>query len=257
MLSKNQAKYIRSLQQKKYREMHGQYLAEGTRLVVDLLREGIRPIGLYALPGWVDEHAQDLQIEPETVTAEELARISSLSSPPPVAALFDIPSVSIDPCCAFSELVLALDDIRDPGNLGTILRIADWFGIGKVVCSPSTVDLYNPKTVQAAMGSVARVKVQYSGLSEWLGKVPADTPVYGTFLEGRNLYTSSLKPCGVIVIGNEANGIGADTGRLVTERLLIPSFSDATHAESLNAAVATAVVCAEFRRQTSPPTHHT
>ena len=172
-----------------------------------------------------------------------------MTTAPPVLAIFNNPEVKFTADSLKSNLVLLLDDIRDPGNLGTIIRIADWFGIKQVVCSETTVDLYNPKVIQASMGSIARLQVIYTDAVSWLAYLPSTTPVYGTSLDGKNLYERKLSATGVIVIGNEAKGISKGVQKYVTDKLLIPSFSATTHAESLNASVAAAIICAEFRRQ--------
>jgi len=153
------------------------------------------------------------------------------------------------PSTASDDLVLCLDGVQDPGNLGTIIRTADWFGIKHIVCSQQTVDAFSPKVVQATMGSIARVSVHYTDLTSFLTSLPEGTPVYGTFLDGKNLYHEQLKPNGVIIMGNEGNGISAEIARHVTHRLLIPPYpADSDTAESLNVSIATAIICAEFRR---------
>jgi RNA methyltransferase, TrmH family len=187
------------------------------------------------------------------VTEGEMERITGLSSPSPTLALGEIPQTNSLPCSQINDLVLALEDIRDPGNLGTIIRIADWFGITSIVCSDQTVDLFNPKVIQATMGSVARVRVDYCNLPEFLSSLDPSTKIYGTFPEGENIYTKQLEPEGIILIGNESSGISAEVASHVTDRITIPSWSPESsrrdHAESLNASIATAVVCAEFRRR--------
>ncbi|MBR5440037.1 MAG: RNA methyltransferase, partial [Prevotella sp.] len=201
------------------------------------------------------------------VSEEELRRLSFLQHPQQVLATFPIPSptpnsiansnsqlsiinyqLSIVNC----QLSLALDGIQDPGNLGTIIRIADWFGIETVVCSPDTADAYAPKVVQATMGSLARVKIVYQDLAELIDALPTDFPVYGTLLDGRDIYAEALTPHGLIVMGNEGNGISPEIARKITRRLLIPNYpADRPTADSLNVAIATAITCAEFRRRAS------
>jgi RNA methyltransferase, TrmH family len=249
MLSKNQIKFIRSLQLKKFREIHRQFTAEGTKLVIDLLEGQVPARQVFATSDWIGEHREKIIGDLVMVTDEELSRVTTLTTAPPVLAVFDIPDISYSPDLINSGLVLLLDDIRDPGNLGTIIRIADWFGIRQVICSETTVDLYNPKVIQATMGSVARVGVSYADPGKWLAQLPAGTRVYGASLEGEDLYKRNLSASGVIVIGNESNGISAGVQQYVTDKIFIPSFSTSAHAESLNASVATAVVCAEFRRR--------
>ena len=191
-----------------------------------------------------------------------LSRISFQQHPQQVLALFPIPSLSTlrsalplgsaknsQLSTLNSQLSLALDGIQDPGNLGTIIRIADWFGITYIFCSEDTVDAWNPKVVQATMGSIARVHIIYCNLSELIDSLPQDFPVYGTLLDGDNIYTQPLTPNGLIVMGNEGNGISPDIRARVNHRLLIPSYRQDDTAESLNVAIATAITCSEFRRR--------
>lgn len=248
MLSKNKIKFIRSLEQKKYRKEEQAFLAEGNKLVGDLLGHFECRL-LVATEAWQMAHPGVTAEETVVVSKDELARASLLKAPQEVLAVFRQPAYSCDPSVAATELCLALDDVQDPGNLGTIVRIADWFGIRHIFCSIGTADLYNPKTVQATMGAMARVRLHYVALPELLQALPEGTPVYGTFLDGSDLYAQPLSAAGVVVMGNEGNGISAGVARLVNRRLLIPNYPvGAPTSESLNVAVATAVVCAEFRR---------
>ncbi|MCX6243341.1 MAG: RNA methyltransferase [Bacteroidetes bacterium] len=254
MLSRNEIKLIQSLKQKKFRDLHRRFIAEGSKLVMELADSPFRIVTVYALAGWIREHEENLQekkIPFSEVTEQEMERITALSSPSPALALAEVPELGTLPVSPLQDLVLALDDIRDPGNLGTIIRVADWFGIRCIVCSSQTVDLFNPKVIQATMGSVARVRVEYCNLPEFLSSLDPGTKIYGTFMEGENIYEKKLEPKGILLIGNEAAGISADAAACVTDRISIPSYGGekADHAESLNAAVATAVVCAEFRRR--------
>ena len=187
------------------------------------------------------------------VTEEELARASLLKAPQEVLGVFKQPQYLFNPNIAKEQLCLALDDVQDPGNLGTIVRIADWFGIKHIFCSTGTADIYNPKTVQATMGAIARVKLHYCNLSEVLGSL-TDIPVFGTFLDGENIYTQELSNHGIIVMGNEGKGISPNVSRFVNSKLLIPNFPQGCEtSESLNVAVATAITCSEFRRRTLNP----
>ena len=256
MLSRNDIKHIQSLRQKKFRDLHRQFVAEGSKLVLEIAEGPFRVINVYALGGWLEKHElvlREKKILFTEVTEEEMERITALSSPAPSLALAEIPEANCLPVPPVHELVLALDDIRDPGNLGTIIRIADWFGIRCVVCSEQTVDLFNPKVIQATMGSVARVRVDYCNLPDFLSSMDAITKIYGTFPEGENIYHKQLEPEGIILIGNESSGISEEVASHVTDRISIPSWSPGDrrddHAESLNASVATAIVCAEFRRR--------
>lgn len=247
-LSKNRIKYIRSLELKKNRKEEKVFLAEGPKLVGDLL--GHFPCRfLAATSGWLNAQSSVEADEVLEVSGEDLARASLLKAPQQVLALFDQPEYKVDKEVTSRSLCIALDDVQDPGNLGTIIRLADWFGIEHIFCSPNTVDVYNPKTVQATMGGIARVKVYYTplpGLIQMLG----DVPVYGTFLDGKNMYEQQLSTNGLIVMGNEGNGIGKEVEKLINRKLFIPNYPGGRQtSESLNVAIATAVVCAEFRRQ--------
>ena len=244
MISKNQLKYIRQLEQKKYRRREGLFVAEGTKVVGDLLQR-YRPEAVFATADW----QAPTGITPQLVTDDELRRISFLQHPQQVLALFPLPSVNSLPSSVNSELSLALDGVQDPGNLGTIIRIADWFGISTIICSEDTVDAWNPKVVQATMGSITRVNIIYNNLPEFLDSLPADFPVYGTFLDGDNIYTQELTREGLIIMGNEGNGISDAVRAKVNRRLLIPDFHQGETADSLNVAIATAITCSEFRRR--------
>ena len=254
MLSKNKQKLIRSLDRKKNRDAEGLFLAEGPKLVTELLahfrcRLLVRePAVLSKVPSEVNAVAERVE-----VTAEELARVSLQRAPQGLLAVFEKPqpvaAQSLLPVAGRS-LCLALDGVQDPGNVGTIVRIADWWGIEHVICSHDTADVFAPKTVQSTMGALGRVGVHYTDLPAWLDELPAGTPVYGTLLDGDNLYDSELTPHGIIVMGNEGNGLSSAVRERVSHRLLIPSFPpDRPTSESLNVAVATAVTCAEFRRR--------
>ena len=238
MLSKNQIKFVRSLELKKNRKREHLFVAEGPKVVGDLLRAGFRPHSIFST-----SPRQDGQL----VTEEELQRISFLQHPQEVLAVFEIPDSEHRPITP-NGLSLALDGIQDPGNLGTIIRIADWFGIDAIYCSPDTADAYNPKVVQATMGSIAHIPIIYGDLVELISK--AQCPVYGTLLDGNDIYQQPITPNGIIVMGNEGNGISESVRPLVTNRLLIPNFSNSPEtAESLNVAIATSITCSEFKRR--------
>ncbi len=239
MISKNQIKFVKQLEQKKYRQREGAFVAEGPKVVGDLLMAKYSPIHLFATEEWATaNNKQDCLI----VTPDELRKLSFLQHPQQVLAVFRMPSYSK---LQTSSLTLALDGIQDPGNLGTIIRIADWFGINTIVCSEDTADAWNPKVVQATMGSIARVSMIYTNLEEYLSH--ATLPVCGTLLDGDNIYTQELPHEAIIVMGNEGNGISPAIRQMVTHRLLIPQFRPG--AESLNVAIATAITCSEFRRR--------
>lgn len=247
-LSKNRIKHIRSLEQKKQRKAEGLFLAEGPKVVGDLLGRFPCPF-LAATREWLEGHPSVPAEEVAEASDEELARASLLKAPQQVLALFRQREERMDGGEPERSLCLALDGVQDPGNLGTIVRVADWFGIEDIFCSPDTADIYNPKSVQATMGSLARVRLHYTPLPRLIGRLPL-VPVYGTFLDGRDLYGEELSPTGLVVMGNEGKGISPEVSALVTRRLLIPPYPPCrVGAESLNVAVATAITCAEFRRQ--------
>ena len=248
MLSKNKIKYIRSLDLKKNRKEERVFVAEGHKLVGDLL--GHFPCRLLiGVPSWMAKHPHIEADEVIEVTPEELTRASLLKTPQEVLAIFSQPEYKLCPEVVAQSLCLALDDIQDPGNLGTIIRVADWFGIEHIFCSQGTVDVYNPKTIQATMGALARVKLHYCHLPSFIRSL-GDVPVYGTFLDGKDMYTESLCSHGLIVMGNEGNGVSQEVAQLVNKRLYIPNYPPQREtSESLNVAMATGIVCAEFRRR--------
>ena len=258
MLSKNKIKLIRSLEQKKYRRVYNMFVAEGTKLIEDLLKT-LRCKYLIATNEWINNNqplASKLatqHIEMDNATEDELKKVSFLKTPQDILAVFEIPQHDeIGKIISKDQLYIALDGVQDPGNLGTIIRIADWFGIEDVFCSNDTVDVYNPKTVQATMGALARVKVHYVDLPEILNEAAHnDIPIYGTFLDGENMYEGAqLSQNGIIVMGNEGNGICCEVEQIVNRKLFIPNYPiGRPTSESLNVAIATAIICAEFRRK--------
>lgn len=256
-ISKNLAKLVRSLETKKGRKKEGLFVAEGPKVVADLMAVN-SPVRLIAIAEWFASAGLSPSEQDAVVTDDELRKVSFLQHPQQVMALFPLPSLPDShsflpaPHSPLPERVLslALDGVQDPGNLGTIIRIADWFGIDALYCSHDTADAYNPKVVQATMGSLARVHILYVDLPEWLAALPDDIPVYGTFLDGNSLYEQELSSNGVIVMGNEGNGISSEVARHINRRLLIPNFPPGREtADSLNVAIATAITCAEFRRR--------
>lgn len=249
MITKARIKLIKSLDQRKHRNLQHLFVAEGPKLVGELLAT-MQPAYIAALPEWWKGNMKMVKqnCETDTITPEELQKTSLLRTPQQVIALFPIPQYNFDVEIAQQELCLALDGVQDPGNMGTILRIADWFGIHNVVCSEDTVDVYNPKTVQATMGALARVKVHYTNLTEMLSQ--CNTHIYGTLLDGKNIYEQELDQYGFIVMGNEGNGLSQAIRSLVTQKLYIPNYPRGTQTtESLNVAIATSIVCSEFRRR--------
>ena len=285
MISKSSIKQIRGLERKKNRLEERLFVAEGPKLVGELLAT-MRPKYVAATEEWLEANRKELSgIEVDLVSEGELQRASLLQHPQSVVALFPFPHWEARLAdVAAQELCLALDGVQDPGNLGTIVRIADWFGIRHIFCSPDTADIFNPKATQATMGALARVQVHYidliaelsalhkggqegwgreyssptgGGQEGWGGEYSSPTgggqegaPIYGTFLDGANIYEQQLSHNGIIIMGNEGRGIRKETAALVSHRLLIPSYpADRTTVESLNVAIATAIICAEFRRR--------
>lgn len=240
MLSKNQIKLITSLQQKKYRKQEQLFFAEGVKVVQELLHSNFELQELFTTKQDFLSVSKD---KLHGISEAELKKISALATPNSCLAVFKIPKAKET---KESGLILALDDVRDPGNLGTIIRLCDWFGIETLLCSEETVDIYNPKVVQATMGSISRVNVVYGDLENFL--VKTKLTVFGTFMDGKNIYQESLPNNGVIVMGNEANGISEAVEKLVTDRIAIPRFGDLQITESLNVATATAIILSEFKR---------
>ena len=243
MISKNQIKYIHQLELKKFRKQEGLFIAEGHKVVGDLLRAGFKPRQIFAVQDWITDNSSQLSVldsQLSEVNLEELTRLSLLQHPQQVLALFPIPDEQTIPSPK-NALSILLDNVQDPGNLGTIIRIADWFGIDTIYCSLGTVDAWNPKVVQATMGSIARVHIKYVDPQLLFDSLPDKFPVYGTFLDGDNIYTQQLSQQGIIVMGNEGNGISDAVRSRVTHKLLIPDFHKGDTADSLNVAIATAI----------------
>lgn len=250
MLSKARIKQIHSLEQKKYRRQEGLFVAEGHKLVGELLVAGHTPTYLCHTEQW--NSSTPISCPTDIISETELKSASLLQHPQQVLALFPLPHWELPTTeTCHQKLILALDGVQDPGNLGTICRLADWFGIEDIICSAETADIFNPKAIQATMGAIARVRIHYTNLTEFLTEVASqDTRIYGTFLDGKNIYERTLTPHGIIVMGNEGKGISSDIESLVTDKLFIPNFpQDRPTTESLNVAVATAITCAEFRRR--------
>ena len=255
MLSKSQITFINSLKQKKYREEHQLFIAEGAKIVPELLNSAIVVKQVFATSEFLRSTKIPDTIERFEIKENELERISALTKANEVLAVCEIPKYELNSEDLKGKLTLVLDDIKDPGNLGTIIRIADWFGIENIVCSLETVDIFNPKVVQATMGSISRIKVHYTDLIQFLNHPISNIqhPIYGALLEGKNIYTEKLSAEGFIVIGNESRGISEEVQKLITDKISIPSFSHYKsgegEAESLNAAIAAAVICSEFRKK--------
>jgi RNA methyltransferase, TrmH family len=254
LLSLAQIKYVQSLQQKKFRRQHGVFVAEGEKIVSELWPGQYKVEGLYALNDWITEHRQEIPMEVPVleVSTKDLERISGLKTPNKVLAVIKMPEESGEPELLNGALCLVLDKVQDPGNLGTIIRTADWFGIRQIICSPDTVEVFSPKVIQATMGSFLRVKIFYTELESFLARTPADTPVFGAFLEGENLFQEKTSGQGLLVIGNEAKGISEKVACFVGKKIRIPGGRQAgsvDSAESLNASVAAGIMMAWFTRK--------
>jgi TrmH family RNA methyltransferase len=247
-ISKQEKKHINSLSVKKYRDKERLFVVEGEKSVTEFLNSSFKIRKIYCTHEcrFSERHTDSIKI-----TSTEMQQISNLKTASPVLAVVEIPSTETETIPS-NELILALDDIQDPGNLGTIIRLADWFGINHIVCSLYTADAYGTKTVQATMGSLTRTNIVYTDLSSFLKHASKETPVYGTFLEGENIYESELSNSGIIVMGNEGRGISAEIAGYVSRKLLIPPFTDSSP-ESLNVAAATAITCSEFKRRNYQP----
>jgi RNA methyltransferase, TrmH family len=253
VISKNKIKLIKSLEYKKYRELHQLFPAEGNKIVKEILQSDIEIKMLIGTSDYLREIKTLIKSEVEIVeaTQHEIKNVSFLINPQDVIALCQIPINKIEEADPSDKLLICLDNIQDPGNLGTIIRIADWFGIENVVCSLSTADIFNPKSVQASMGSFCRVKVNYTDLPAFLKSSSAKTQfVAGAFIEGNNIYTTNMPKSGILVMGNEGRGISDEVIPFINQKISIPAFSTSSdHAESLNVAIATAIFCSEFRRR--------
>lgn len=254
MVSRNTIKHIQSLQKKKVREEDRLFTIEGDKLVREYLAACQRLSLLVAKPEFISTLGQgDRALIGEIVPAsyEELKRVSSLITPHNALAVVNMPDPPSFTAASTEGLSIALESVQDPGNLGTIIRAAAWFGIRNIICSSSSVDVYNPKVIQASMGAILNVDVLYSELDFILGEAKkTGMPVYGTFLEGESIYTSELDKRGIILFGNESKGISGSLAPFITKRLFIPRFSASDHGvESLNVGMAVSVVLSEFARR--------
>ncbi len=238
-VSKSDIRFIRSLDKKSERDRTGVFIIEGDKLYKEALESG-----------WIIERT----LYRDVIGEDMMSRISHLSSPSPVLAIVSRPVVTDTLIPERGQLYLALDSVRDPGNMGTIIRLCDWFGVKALYCSPDCVDAYNPKVVQSTMGSIFRVNIHYTDLKHFISENCSNIPIYGTFLNGENIYTESLTEEGIIILGSESFGISQDLEMLSNKRLHIPSFNKGERAgESLNVATAAAIVCSEFRRISALP----
>jgi len=253
MLSKSKISEIKLLEKKKYRDETGLFVAEGNKLVADML-DAFKCEWLIARASWMATRGNIPAKELLVAEDDEIRKISFLKTPQDVFGIFRKPVCNLDEATPAGGLVLVLDGVQDPGNLGTVVRLADWFGIKHIICSLDTADVYGVKAVQATMGALAHVKIHYTDICAYLAKYQ-DFPVYGTFLEGDIIYNKELSSNAVIVMGNEGNGIRSETASLINERLFIPPYKpcassgDDRTMESLNVAVAASIICSEFRRK--------
>jgi TrmH family RNA methyltransferase len=250
MLTKNLVKHLQSLRDRKSREEHREFLAEGVKLVDELLNSHFAVLKIFGTTAWIESHEDFLAGKENLVhevSEDELKKISSLVTPNEVIAVVGIPDDLLPEDEKAGKLVLMLDRIQDPGNLGTIIRTADWFGIRHIFCSEDTADLYNPKVVQATMGSIFRVNVHYTGLGDLIKAMKGSRAIYGAFSDGENIYQIELKSPAVVLIGNESKGISRGLIPMITDKIGIPAVSKG--AESLNASVATGILCSEFYRR--------
>lgn len=253
MLSKHVTKIVQNLEKKKFREKYNLFKIEGKKLVNELLLSGLKTETILALPAWIEKHREKTTgLNLTEIDEKEMRSITNFQSPPEVIALAEIPEYEYSDQEILGHLSLVLNGIQDPGNLGTILRLADWFGIRHIFCDSDCANAYNPKCVQASMGAIFRVKTFYVDLISLIQKYKSDTfHCYGTFLAGKNIYTTPLSDQGFIIMGNEGNGISPEISEWVDERLTIPSFADSTYStESLNVGVAAGILLSEFKRRT-------
>lgn len=257
MITKAQVQFIRSLELKRVRDESGCFLAEGDKLVSEAIilpkRGPFKVNAIYGISKWLDSHLthrQDPDIEIIPVTERELERISLQKKPNQVLAVISRDLIASPEFDFDTDLLLGLNQVQDPGNVGTIIRLADWFGLGGVIASPDSADFYSPKVVQSSMGSIFRVKLMTAELPDFIGSLPPGYPVYGTHLDGQDLYSAAIKSNGLILLGNESKGLSDDLDDQTTMRLKIPDFSiGIIKPESLNVSVAAAIVCSEFRRR--------
>jgi len=255
MLSKSNIKLINSLKMGKYRRQHKLFVAEGSTNVLDFIQSGLETQSLYGTKSWLKKNVSILKdVDYSEVNPKEMGKISALKNPSEVLGVFAIPTQAEPDLSTMNDLILMLDDIRDPGNLGTIIRTADWFGIRHIICSENTVEAYNPKVVQASMGSLARVQLTYQNLNDTIRSKPDYMKVFGAVLEGNDMVEMAKPNHGIILIGSEAHGISKELMPLVDLPITIPNYISNKlnpSAESLNASIATAIICYEFRRKQS------
>ena len=248
MLSKSQISFVKSLHQKKFRKEHALFIVEGIKSVTEFLQSDYIVDTVYCTENLLPKLGNLSQkIQPQLISSTDLDRISMLTTPQQILALVKMPvNGRFNRQNLRGNFSLVLDNVQDPGNLGTIIRTADWFGIKNIICSKDTVELYNPKVVQASMGSLPRIKIFYTNLAELLNDCPV--PVYGALLNGESIYQTNFGNEGIVVLGNEGNGISGEILRLISKPVTIPSFGKA---ESLNVAISASIICSEIKRKFS------
>lgn len=257
MLSINQAKFINSLKLKKFRQKYQSFVVEGEKNVSELIKSEIVTLKVFGVSEYLLRNQKLLEggdFEIHEITNEELRKISDLVTPNMVLAIAAIPTCQINETYETGTILLALDGIRDPGNMGTIIRTADWFGIRKIICSTDSVDMYNPKVIQATMGSFSRTRLEYVDLNEFFSKLDKNIPVYGALLDGEDITLKNFTRHGIILIGSESHGVSESVRKFINEPVLIPNYSMLSadnQAESLNASVANGIICYEICKQLS------
>ena len=242
MISKNQIKFVRSLQLKKHRDVHNSFVVEGEKIVNEIIQSDFSVIQIFATNGWLSSNTNIIAEVICQISEKELKKISQLSTPNKVLAIVEKPKFTLNIDTITNGLTLVLDEIKDPGNLGTIIRMCDWFGVKQIICSENTVDIYNPKVVQSTMGSLFRTHVIYTDLIKYLAKVT--TPVYGAYMDGENVKDIEINQKAHLVMGNEANGISEKIEKHISKRVAIKNMGG--NIESLNVAVATSILLHEF-----------
>ena len=246
MISKNQIKFIRSLQLKKHRDIHNCFVVEGEKIVDEIIKSDFSIYQIFATKGWLLSNLNIVAEQTHQISEKELSRISQQSTPNKVLAVVEKAERELKISTITKGLTLVLDEIKDPGNLGTIIRACDWFGVENIICSNNSVDVYNPKVIQATMGSIARVNVYYTNLEETIKNLPNKFPIYGAFMDGKNISDLNLEKNTLLVIGSESFGISKKVSELISEKIAIKR--EKKGAESLNVAIATSILLYEFKR---------
>ncbi|MFI3248540.1 MAG: RNA methyltransferase [Rikenellaceae bacterium] len=247
---KSEIQMVRSLGEKRARLEMGLFVAEGEKFIRELIDSSLRVRKIYVTDDAELEDGFDGELV-ELISGAEMGRISQLKSSNNSLAIVEMPRYLLDVESLVGRLAIVLDGVQNPGNLGTIIRLADWFGIEDIICSPTCADCFNPKVVQATMGAILRVRIHYTDLVPFMERTQKlQIPIYGTFLEGENIYSRELTKDGIIVMGNEGQGVSPEVAQYIDQRLYIPPYpADCQGSESLNVAIATAIVCSEFRRR--------